>query len=192
MTPPGLGHNGGPPLAPAIQADPRWGICLEFVLKREGGYVNDPDDPGGATNLGITLAVLREAWADPNLTAADVKALTRADAAAIYFARYWRPVQGDKLPQGVDLATFDFAVNSGPMRAAKYLQRCAGGLAGVPLAEDGAIGPASLRAVAACDPRALATRLCDARMTFLRTNAKWWKFGTGWTRRVDALRAELR
>lgn len=86
---------------------------LSFVLAHEGGYVDHPRDPGGATNMGITLATLRD-WRGK----AAVKALTAKEAGDIYRARYWRPVRGDDLPAGVDLSAMDYGVNSGPARAA--------------------------------------------------------------------------
>jgi hypothetical protein len=111
---------------------------LAHVLKHEGGYVNHPADPGGATNLGITAATLARARGHP-VSAADVAALTRAEAAAIYRRFFWNSARGDDLPAGLDHAVFDLAVNSGPGRAARLLQRV------LAVAEDGVIGPASSR-----------------------------------------------
>jgi lysozyme family protein len=95
---------------------------LAHVLKHEDGYVNHPADPGGATNLGITAATLAQARGHP-VSAADVAALTRAEAAAIYRRLFWNPARSDDLPAGLDHAVFDLAVNSGPGRAARLLQR---------------------------------------------------------------------
>ena len=108
--------------------------CLTFVLWAEGGYVDDPLDPGGATNLGITLGVLRE-WRHTAVTKSDVQNLTREEAGAIYRARYWNAIRGDELPAGVDLMVFDACVNLGPGRSARMLQAAVG------VAQDGAIGP---------------------------------------------------
>ncbi len=105
--------------------------------------------------------------------------LTKAEASAIYHARYWLPVKGDALPPGVDLAVFDYAVNSGTGRAVKALQKVLG------VAQDGAIGALTLAAVAKAGPVTLIMDLCDARMVFLRGLVTWQTFGAGWTRRVS-------
>lgn len=158
--------------------------CLADVLVHEGGYVDHPKDPGGATNLGITIGTLT-GWLGRQATKAEVKALTKTTVAPIYRAKYWDKVRGDDLPSGLDAAVFDFAVNSGPGRAAKLLQR----LVGVP--QDGEIGPMTLAAVAkAPDIAALINAYCDARMTFLRGLGTFDTFGRGWTRRVDGVRAK--
>ena len=158
--------------------------CLADVLVHEGGYVDHPKDPGGATNLGITIGTLT-GWLGRQATKAEVKALTKTTVAPIYRAKYWDKVRGDDLPSGLDAAVFDFAVNSGPGRAAKLLQR----LVGVP--QDGEIGPMTLAAVAkAPDIAALINAYCDARMTFLRGLGTFDTFGKGWTRRVDGVRAK--
>lgn len=161
--------------------------ALEGVLKHEGGFVNHPNDPGGATNKGITLATFRR-YVKRSGTVADLKRLTTKQAGIVYRKRYWDKVRGDQLPDGVDYAVFDFAVNSGPARAAKYLQRIVGA------AQDGRIGPKTLAAVNAYvdgNPtmrRTLIDKLCDDRMAFLRRLRHWSTFGRGWTRRVEDVR----
>lgn len=94
--------------------------ALAHVLVYEGGYSDHPLDPGGATNLGITIGVLR-AHRGRAVSKADVRALTRAEAAEIYRARYWRPSGCDALAAGLDLAVFDCAVNQGVSRALRFL-----------------------------------------------------------------------
>ena len=156
--------------------------CLADVLVHEGGYVDHPKDPGGATNLGITIGTLT-GWLGRQATKAEVKALTKTTVAPIYRANYWDKIGGDDLPSGLDAAVFDFAVNSGPGRAAKLLQR----LVGVP--QDGQIGPVTLAAVAkAPNVAGLINAYCDARMAFLRGLGTFDTFGRGWTRRVDGVR----
>jgi len=91
--------------------------CLNTILHHEGGYVNHPRDPGGETNLGVTKRVYEE-WGGSK----DMKDLTEEDVAPIYKKNYWDRVKGDHLPSGLDLAVFDWAVNSGTGRAAKKLQ----------------------------------------------------------------------
>ena len=87
---------------------------MPFIFKAEGGYSDNPEDPGGPTNFGITLATLRAYEGDPNLTADDVKNLTPAVAKEIYRTAYWNRMQCGALPVGLDLEVFDFGVNSGP------------------------------------------------------------------------------
>ena len=90
---------------------------LAAVLKHEGGYADHPSDPGGATNLGVTRATLTR-WRGRPVSKAEIRALTRAEAAKIYRALYWDEIAGDVLPAGLDFAVFDYCVNSGPGRAA--------------------------------------------------------------------------
>jgi len=150
---------------------------LAHVLKSEGGYVDHPKDPGGATNLGTTKKVWEE-WVGHEVTKDDIKALTVADVAPLYKARYWDKCRCDDLPHGVDFAVFDLAINSGTGRASKFLQGACG------VAADGAIGPATLAAVAKMNPRELASKICERRLEFLQALPTWETFGKGWGRRV--------
>jgi lysozyme family protein len=152
--------------------------CVALILRHEGGYVDHPEDPGGATNHGITLATLRAWRNDPDLTAEQVRALTREEAVEIYRSLYWNRIRAQNLPAGLDLALFDYAVNSGPPQAVRSLQ----GLLGV--RRDGSVGPQTLAAIRAADPRALIRDLCAARLTLLRSLPGWGRFGVGWSRRV--------
>ncbi|RDE08443.1 glycoside hydrolase family 108 protein [Pelagibacterium lacus] len=159
---------------------------LEAVLKHEGGYADHPSDPGGATNMGITrktLADWRRIVPWTSLPKSAVKALTKGEAGQIYKARYWDAVRGDALPAGLDLAVFDFAVNSGPDRAIRMLQAIAG------VAVDGAIGPISLRAIERIGATAAINELCSQRLAFLQRLSTWPVFGKGWGRRVADVRA---
>ena len=162
----------------------RFRICLDRVLKHEGGYVNHPDDPGGATNQGVTQAVYDAYRRDHFLPTQTVRYIARTELEAIYHDRYWLKIRGDDLPAGVDSCTFDAAVNSGPARGAKWLQRAAGATA------DGAVGPDTLAAVRAKAPAAIVNAMCDERMAFLRRLRHWPTFGRGWTRRVDSVRRD--
>ncbi len=157
--------------------------CLSLVLVHEGGFVNHPADPGGATNKGVTLATYR-AYVKKNGTVEDLKNITQAQVATVYKKHYWDAVRGDDLPSGVDYAVFDFAVNSGPGRAAKYLQAVVG------VSHDGVIGPATLAAVRGADPSLVINLLCDRRMAFLQALSTWKTFGKGWSRRVLEVRSE--
>ena len=154
--------------------------CFALVLKNEGGYVDNPADPGGATNLGCTKAVW-EAFVGHEVSEADIKALTPNDVMPLYRKRYWDAVRGDDLPDGVDYAVFDFALNSGTGRAVKILQKVLG------TAQDGQIGPETLALVNAANPRTVASQVCDARLAFLQGLATWNDFGRGWKSRVAAV-----
>jgi len=162
--------------------------ALSLVLKHEGGYVDHPRDPGGATNLGITIGTAKanrmDLDRDGDVDKADVRLIKPANAAPVYKAQYWDRVSGDDLPSGLDYAVFDFAVNSGVSRAAIFLQEIVG------VAPDGKIGPLTLKAIAARDPADLIRQLCDKRMAFLKRLSTWGTFGKGWTSRVNGVRAE--
>lgn len=162
--------------------DRNFSRSLNAVLVHEGGFTDHPRDPGGPTNLGVTLANFRR-FVKPDGTVADLKALTREQAGVVFRRQFWDEVMGSSLPDGVDHAVFDYAINSGPSRAAKYLQ----GVAGVK--QDGKIGPATLKAVAAMDPATVINTLCDRRQAFLEELSTFSTFGKGWTRRVKEVRA---
>lgn len=166
--------------------DDRFEDCLAHVLASEGGYVDHPDDPGGATNMGITRATLA-AWRGiapvSALPKEAVRGLERAEAAAIYRARYWDRCRCGDMPAGLDLALFDFAVNSGPDRAVRMVQALVG------VTRDGAVGPVTLAAIGRRDPAALVDALCRERLRFLEGLAGFSTFGRGWTARVAAVRA---
>lgn len=153
---------------------------LDLVLAHEGGFVNHPKDPGGATNLGITIGTLSEHLGRP-ATVADVKGIPMETVEAIYENNYWDRARCYDLPLGLDYAVFDFAVNSGVSRAVRMLQRVLG------VKEDGVIGAKTMAALADEDVPALITHLCDARMAFLRGLKHWRTFGKGWTIRVEAV-----
>jgi lysozyme family protein len=156
--------------------------ALARLLAHEGGYTNHPDDPGGPTNFGITIADYRK-YVKRDANAADVRAMKLDEAKAIYRAKYWDAVRGDDLPPGVDYAVFDYGVNSGVGRAAKVLQRI------LDVAADGRIGPVTLAAARERNASALVTALCDERLAFLRGLRTWPVFGKGWGHRVAEVKA---
>ncbi|WP_431268574.1 glycoside hydrolase family 108 protein [Dankookia sp. P2] len=112
----------------------RFDLCVQVVLAKEGGFTDDPADPGGATQMGITARTLA-AWRGRPVTAEDVRNLSPEEAKEIYRAQYWNLMRCEDLPRGVDLAVFDFGVNAGPGTAVKALQRAIGTV------PDGAVGP---------------------------------------------------
>lgn len=155
--------------------------ALDHILEVEGGYVDHPRDPGGATNMGITIGTLAD-WRGEPVTKQDVRDLTRKEAGEIYRARYWNAAQCDRLPSGVDLVAFDAAVNSGTRRGVRWVQSA------VEVAEDGAVGPVTLKAVRAVDPATVITRACDERLAWLMRLGTWKTFGRGWRKRVESVR----
>lgn len=164
--------------------------CLSEVLQHEGGWADNPKDPGGATMKGVTLATFR-AWKGSAATKAQLRAISDADLRAIYRRNYWDAVSGDDLPAGLDLLAFDAAVNSGPSRGAKWLQTALG------VSADGKIGPATIAAAQKAHPEAVIDRAIAARVSFLRTARHkdtgallWPTFGKGWTARVESIREE--
>lgn len=155
-------------------------IALKHVLQHEGGFSNHPKDPGGATNFGVTQRVYdayRDRAGDPRRS---VRAITAGEVQDIYKRQYWDAIRGDDLPSGLDYALFDYAVNSGPRRAAQDIQRELG-LKQV----DGIIGQVSLAGIEREDVYGLIERLCARRMRFLRGLKHFKTFGNGWTRRVN-------
>lgn len=150
--------------------------CLEMLLRHEGGFSDHPDDPGGITNLGVTLATY-EQWVGRAVTIDEMKALTVKDVAPIYKDRYWDAVRGDDLPSGVDWSVFDWAVNSGPGRASRALQRIVG------VTADGKIGPITLKAVHDMKADKIIDKMYDARQHFYEQLSTFDTFGRGWTRR---------
>ena len=155
-----------------------WQKCLEAILHHEGGYVNHPKDPGGETNLGVTKRVYEE-WGGTK----DMKDLEVEDVEPIYKKNYWDRVRAESLPSGLDLCVFDFGVNAGTGRAAKYLQTMIGTTA------DGGIGPNTLRALANyVESEGVEQTIRNyqaARQDYYESLSTFKTFGKGWTRRVD-------
>ena len=151
--------------------------CLETILHHEGGYVNHPKDPGGETNLGVTKRVYED-WGGTK----DMKDLTVEDVAPIYRKNYWDRMKCDEIPAGLDLCVFDFGVNAGTGRSAKYLQTMIGTVA------DGGIGPNTLRALDAyIDANGIEGAIKnfqEARQGYYESLSTFETFGRGWTRRV--------
>ena len=162
-------------------ADARFARCVAITLAFEGGYVDHPSDPGGATNLGITITTLA-AWRGRPVTKEDVRHLKRAEAEAIYRKKYWDAVRGDELPAGVDLAVWDYGVNSGPHRSIEALQEAVG------TAQDGLLGVRTLAATRAMDAETVVSKVCAARLAFVLSLPTWPTFGRGWARRINEVR----
>jgi lysozyme family protein len=160
----------------------RAAIYIPLILKHEGGFVNHPKDPGGATNWGVTIGTLKrlkiDVDGDGDSDIVDLRNLRESDAVRVFKLFYADAVKADFLPPGLDYAMTDFAVNSGPGRAAQHLQRILG------VEADGDIGPKTLAAVAQADAAALIVALSESRLRFMRSLPIWDTFKNGWTARV--------
>lgn len=156
----------------------RFNDCLAFTLKQEGGFVDNPADPGGATNFGITLATLRDytRWASASVE--DLKRLDNPTISSIYLNLYWRPMNCDYYPPGVDLMVFDFGVNAGPGRSVKILQDVAG------TDVDGNPGLRTIAAVKVCPVLGAVLHLADAQLAYYKGLPGFAEFGAGWTNRT--------
>lgn len=150
---------------------------LNYAFRSEGGYVDDPKDRGGATNLGVTFKVL-QAYRGRPITKEDVKRLTKAEAGEIYRKQYWDAVKADDLPSGVDYFLFDFAINSGPARAVISLQRV------LRVKQDGILGLLTLDKLKELDVIDVIDKLWEERLRFLKQTHGWARFGKGWNKRV--------
>ena len=158
--------------------------ALPRVLVHEGGFVNDPHDPGGATNKGVTYRVYDAYRTRKGLPTRDVREISGEEVSDIYRKQYWDAVKGDELPPGLDYVLFDGAVNSGPSQSVKWLQRALGSVV-----VDGQMGQATLAAV--CDFGSipvLIDKVCDRRLAFLQALRTWSRFGKGWSSRVAGVR----
>lgn len=151
--------------------------AFEHMLKEEGGYTNHPRDPGGMTNLGVTKQVWEE-WVGHPVDEKAMRSLTPEMVKPLYKRKYWDKIQGDDLPEGIDMIVFDTAVNSGPGRAIKFLQGCVG------TDMDGALGPKTMAAVRAVETKRLVEDYAKRRLSFLHELPTWDAFGKGWSNRV--------
>tara|TARA_A100001011_G_scaffold289004_1_gene300118 strand:- start:953 stop:1477 length:525 start_codon:yes stop_codon:yes gene_type:complete len=163
-------------------ATENWIKSLEAILHHEGGYVNHPKDPGGMTNLGVTKRVYEE-WVGYSVSENTMQNLTNEDVSPIYKKNYWDRVKGDQLPAGLDLCVFDFGVNAGTGRAAKYLQTLIGTVA------DGGIGPNTLKTLDAYvskhGVKETIKNYQAERQKYYESLSTFGTFGRGWTRRVN-------
>lgn len=145
--------------------DRNFARALAVTLQYEGGWADDSRDPGGATMKGVTLATFRRRV--PNASKADLRAISDQNLATIYREDFWNAIKGDALGDGVDLATFDAGVNSGPGRANGWLNASLGG--------------SNVETV---------KRICAKRLSFMQSLKIWKTFGGGWSRRVAAIEAK--
>lgn len=169
--------------------DRNFQVSLKEVLWHEGGWADNPKDPGGATMKGVTLTNFRR-YVKPGATKDELRKITDEQLATVYRRFYWDAINGASLPDGLDFATFDYAVNSGPNQAAKSLQKVLG------VVPDGRIGPASIEAAKSIPADQAIDQLCDGRLAFMKRirhkktkELLWTTFGKGWSSRVARVRA---
>ena len=150
--------------------------CLDLVLKSEGGWVNNPADPGGETNLGVTKRVWEEYVGH---AVQSLKKLTKDDVAPLYELKYWRPCYCEVLPRGLDFVVFSMGVNAGPGRSVKLLQQSIG------CVPDGVIGPRTRELISASNSANLIAKFSETRREYYRSLKTFPIFGKGWLARVD-------
>jgi len=163
--------------------------ALPFVLRWEGGFVNHPNDPGGATNKGVTQKVY-DAWRKrQGQPVQSVAQITDAEVHALYEAGYWMPAKCPQLAGPLDLVQFDTAVNMGVGRAIRFLQTAVGAEA------DGAYGSGTQKCVDNCDAGEALVAYCNAREAYYRDlavrNPKLAVFLKGWMNRLNSLRKQV-
>lgn len=146
------------------------------LLGHEGGFVDHPSDPGGATRWGVTERVARA-----NGYTGNMRDFPQAAAKHIYRRSYWDAVRADELPDVIRYAVFDAAVNSGARQSIQWLQSALG------VTADGKIGPLTMAAVKKADPLKLKGKLLSQRLEFMASLSTWPAFGRGWARRIASL-----
>lgn len=164
-------------------ADSNFDACIAIVRRYEGGFVDHPRDPGGATHMGITARRLAE-WRGVGAVSREaLRALGWEEARAIYHQGYWQNIRAESLPKGIDLLVLDAAVNNGPRRAVEWLQACLG------VKVDGQVGPKTLAAAHAAAAVPLIRAYGARRLRFLQGLGHWPDFGRGWQARLHGVEA---
>jgi lysozyme family protein len=143
--------------------------AFDKLISHEGGYSNNPADPGGETQYGIS----KRSYPD-----VDIKALTLESAKAIYKRDFWDRAQCDGLPPAVAFQVFDAAVNSGIGQSIRFLQRAVG------VVDDGSVGPMTMAAVQRRDGAEVVAHFNAERLDFMTRLSTWETFGKGWARRI--------
>lgn len=161
-----------------VWGEPKMNFDQAFhqLLGHEGGYVNHPSDPGGATCWGVTERVARAHGYTGHMRDLPVDV-----AKAIYKRDYWDAVRADEVPDAVRYSLFDGAVNSGVKQSIKWLQR------GLGVTDDSVLGPQTLAAARAADGQSLKSKMLGARLQFMTDLPTWPSFGKGWARRIASL-----
>jgi len=158
-----------------------WDQSFEYLLQSEGGFTDDPNDPGGMTNLGVTKTTW-EKWVGRAVTKNEMQALTPELVKPLYKKEYWDAVQADNLPVGIDYLCFDFGVNANVHRSILLLQQC------VNTTVDGILGKQTLSAVMdaySANKIALIERYSDEKDAYYHSLPTFPIYGRGWMNRID-------
>ena len=147
--------------------------AFDLLIGNEGGYVNNPKDPGGETNWGITKTV-----AVANGYAGDMRTMPKEAAKGIYKKMYWDKLQCDQLGFAVAFQLFDAGVNHGNSQAVKFLQRA------LSVVDDGVIGAKTIAATNSLDDLQIVMLFNAERIEFYAALKTFSTFGKGWVRRV--------
>ncbi len=183
----------------SAETDKRFRRLHAFIKEAEGGFANHADDPGGPTNLGITIETLK-GWRGTDVTIDDVKALTQEEADEIFRTNYYMGCRCAEMPIQVAMVVYNSAVMSGPEKAVRFLQEAFNRMGmtirdganpaaePVPLKVDGDMGPNTLAAANQTDSAALSSAYLDVYSDYLRGLSNFSTFGRGWTNRIGKLR----
>jgi len=147
--------------------------AFEALLRHEGGFVDHPADPGGATRFGVTQAVARSEGYK-----GDMREYTLSDAKRVYRKRYWTALRLEEVPPGIRFDLFDAAVNSGTAQAMKWAQRI------LQIPDDGKVGPVTIQALNTVNVNKFLAKYNATRLHFLTSLPGWANFGRGWARRI--------
>lgn len=173
-----------------MNSDANFGIIMANVFVHEGGFADDPHDSGGATKFGITQNTLSK-WRGKMVYRDDVKALTKKEASMIYKSEYYEKPKINLLPVPLQGVVLDTAINSGPKRSIRMLQRSINDLGGA-LAVDGYIGPKTLEACENHSMKNIINIFCNRRIDFynriVRSNPSQKRFIKGWSKRANSYR----
>ena len=164
-------------------------LLKSFILKWEGGFVNDPLDRGGATNKGITIATFRQFYGK-DATVEQLKNITEEQWLHIFKAGYWNPWKADEIiNQSIANIVVDWAWASGPGTSIKQVQKVLG------IASDGIVGPKTIEAINSADQRTLFADIRDARIEFIdnivRRDPTQTRFLKGWKNRINDIKFEM-
>jgi lysozyme family protein len=160
-------------------------LSFEHLIKSEGGYVDNPADPGGRTNLGVTQKVW-ESWVGRESNEKEMRSLTKANVEPLYKRKYWDACKCDSLPSGIDYLVFDASVLSGVGFSTKTLQSCVG------VSVDGQIGNQTIEATKKIAPSDLIEQFSEAKRNFYKSRVTFPTFGKGWLNRAEQVEIDAK